>query len=207
MHDQSPRLQTKPTGDGQESSLARTPQATTHHSLPGPGERVTSPWIDALPTLLIAFLSAYFVHRLTKTREWDKGVAERTKRIEEQVDAACEAACDAWTLRSGPKRAQAVATTKWRLQQIGQSAAALRKFALHRRWAFGAFYLPTFSARTIDLIVSVSHLREALTVDPFEDPKRNADNKRLTDVALAKGRFLTDLDTVWNEWAMPTRSS
>lgn len=169
--------------------------------------RTHSPWLDALPTLIIAFASAYFVHRLTKNREWDKGVAERAKRIEEQVDAACEAACEGWTLRAGTKRAQSVATTKWRLQQIGQSAAALKRFAEHRRWTFGPYFLPSLKPVTIDVISDVSHLRAALTIDPFEDPKRPVDGQRLTDVALAKGKFLTALDTKWNAWAMPTRAT
>lgn len=150
--------------------------------------------------LIAALVSAFVVHKLTQLRDWEKGVSELYDRIQNQVDQACEHACQAWTLPKGSERQAAITATLWRMQQLGQSIAALERRTERTVWRRKCFLIPWPSKKKI--MAGADHIafRKAITEDPFYDNTRRADKARLIGVEHAKGTLLTALDTHWDAW-------
>jgi hypothetical protein len=150
--------------------------------------------------LIAVLLSAFVVHKLTQFRDWEKGVSDLYDRIQNQVDQACEHACQAWTLPKGPERKAAIAATLWRTQQLGQSIAALERRTERIVWGVRCFIIPWPSKKKVAAGADHIAFRKAITEDPFYDNMRRADKARLIGVEHAKGSLLTALDTHWDEW-------
>ncbi len=150
--------------------------------------------------LVAVLLSAFAVHKLTQFRDWEKGASELYDRIQNQVDQACEHACQAWTLPKGPARQAAIAATLWRTQQLGQSIAALERRTERTVWGRKARVIPWASKKKVAAGADHIAFRKAITEDPFHDNTRRSDRARLLGVEHAKGQLLTALDTHWDEW-------
>lgn len=150
--------------------------------------------------LVAVLLSALAVHKLTQFRDWEKGVSDLYNRIQNQVDQACDHACQGWTLPRGPARQAAIAATLWRTQQLGQSIAALERRTERTVWVRKLKFIPWPTKKKVSAGADHIAFRKAITEDPFYDNLRRADKARLIDVEHAKGALLTSLDTRWDDW-------
>jgi len=155
-------------------------------------------WLGALPTVLVGLFSIWAVHRLTKGREREKSVFEAYKLLGEHLSAAKDAAIGGWgAAKNSAERARAIAETKWRLQQVGAAANRVSILSASYTWRLA---FPPRRARKIDLTQEMVALRRGITIDPFEDPTRNADKSKAADVERAVGEFLTRLDLAFSDW-------
>ena len=154
-------------------------------------------WFPAVPSVVFSIFGIYVVHRLTKGREREKAVFDLYASIGDVTSGILASATEGWSLPKGPEREQAIAATKWRLQQLGQAVERLRVFSNRRRWRRSK---PFRRNVTIALRGEMTPLRRAITQDPFDDPARRADRRQVVSVQIAIGDFHAALDQHLYEW-------
>jgi hypothetical protein len=164
---------------------------------PPPKPSTWSTLIPALPGVAATIVAIWAVHRLTKSREREKAVFDLYKATGEVVAPIKDSAAKVWSHRRGPDRKQALAETKWRLQQLGASVERLRRLSRRKKWQWA---WPPRADVSIHMRVEMKDLRDAITADPFEDPDRNIDKSRIEGVEQAIGFFLTALDEKFYRW-------
>jgi hypothetical protein len=139
-------------------------------------------YAPAIPGVLVALAALWIAHWLAGSRERKKGLAELCDALEALAEEAVKASNDGWTLRAGQKREQAVHMTRWRLQKVGAAATRLLNQSSG----------PMSSG--INVITEAAHFRDALTADPFLDPRRRPDPAKVRANLVALATFMGRLN-------------
>lgn len=159
-----------------------------------------SDWFPAIPSVVSSLLAVYIVHRLTKSREREKAVYEQYTVVSRLCLELGEAAIQAWTDRPSNNRNRKDAEVLWRAQQLGAAVQRLKKMSARRRWEFVGI-IPVPASSDISVGDELVAYRQALTLDPFMDPRRPSNRGRAQAVESAKGTFLIALDNAVSKWA------
>jgi hypothetical protein len=156
-------------------------------------------YLPALPGMLVALFGLWAAHALAQRRDRKKAIADLCEALKKITAEASAAAIDAWIEPDPKKRASGVASTKRLLQSAGITATTLKR-RTHARWSWGIaaslslFPLRILERRSINLIRSVSALRQAAMADPFEDPSRGADMSRADAINAAVSSLIASTD-------------
>lgn len=121
---------------------------------------------------------------------------EAFKLVEDRATAVAAAAVSAWGSKKGPERHRLVAETKWKLQLLGGTLERLRVLSARRKW----FGWPPGKAEEILARSDMVELRAEITDDPFEDPDRNADNRRSAKIEGAVAAFTIGVEQRLFTW-------
>jgi hypothetical protein len=146
-------------------------------------------WLDAsvyapaLPGVLVALIGLLIGHLLSRRRDQRVEVSGLCDQLKELADGAAAVSVEAWLSGPTPERALKIHETKRKIQALGVAATTLRRrsrgFASGLREFFGSAHWG------IDVTREVSHLRDAATQDPFEDPDRGEDGTKAVDISVA----------------------
>lgn len=157
-------------------------------------------WPAIIFPLLTAVVAAILVHILTKRRDWEKSIDALMESISEQISSTCESAVLAWQSKRGVARQSHIAATKWRLQLVSQSLAALEARSRRRHWVFKFAFIPWLESNAISLAPEMVAFRKALTDGDFEDPARPSKLRHKVSIEQAKGEIVTKLYAAWHGW-------
>lgn len=156
----------------------------------------TDPSIYAptLPGVVVAVLGLWVAHKFAAMRDRRKEFLELRDVAKDALDEAESSSSAAWLAPADATRPEKLMLAKSKLQAFGTTATDLRRrtkqsLMTHLRHVFWDVPL------AVDVVNDVARLRDLVTSDPFDDPNRQPDSIRASDIAAlcAQIRGLMDM--------------
>lgn len=155
-----------------------------------------------ISVIIVSLVTIWVVHRLTRSREREKHVFDLCRTVETAAKDLSDLAFTAWADEPSPERARAVAQVRSQLQLIG--ALANRLEILTEGWRLRySFTGPGAVNAKIALGSSLKLLRQSITADPFDEPKRKSDLEKAISCTSDSSLFILSLDLALRNWIKP----